>query len=288
MIKIYKKFCILALFTISSLFFAHSAQAQSAEYHLLAPIPQLTKDGGDTTDTATYIPGLFKLAIALAGVLAVIRIIYAGIIYMTTDAFTGKSSAKSKIWDAIWGLLLAIGAWTILNTINPKILNFDLNISNEGSSGALVSPGITGPNYNVITTGTSGAATGVNINNPNGLTQADAYNQLTSAHVGFQGAPLLAGIQQVVVDEVVSLKNSCGCDVVVNSATGGNHADGTYSHANGWKVDLDDTTSLNNYISQNFTNTHQVRSSDGAVKWLSPTGVAYYRESTHWDVTLAP
>jgi len=60
--------------------------------------------------------------------LAVIMIIWGGIQYMSTDAISGKSEAKNTIQNAIWGLLLAISAWLILNTINPDLVKFNLNI----------------------------------------------------------------------------------------------------------------------------------------------------------------
>lgn len=129
------KFFLFAfsLFTIYSLLptvLLAQPAPKPTEYQLLAPIP-LTNPGGpaDTkATTATFIPGLFKLAIALSTGLAVIMLIYAGIMYMSTDAFTGKEEAKGIIENALWGLLLAMSAWLILNTINPQLVEFNLNI----------------------------------------------------------------------------------------------------------------------------------------------------------------
>src|SRR3989344_1055967 len=106
------------LFLVSSPVFGQPAAP--TDYELLAPIPQLVKPGtASTTNAALYIPGLFKFAIALAGALAVIRLIWAGVKYMSTDAFTEKSEAKGIIEQALWGLLLAMSSWIILNTIAP-------------------------------------------------------------------------------------------------------------------------------------------------------------------------
>lgn len=124
----------LLLFLLTSSFLLPSfvmAQNKAAptEYKLLEPIPQLVKAGTEgKTDTATFIPGLFKLVIALAGALAVIMIIYGGIQYMSTDAIGGKSDAKKTIENALWGLLLALSAYMILYTLNPKLLEFNLDI----------------------------------------------------------------------------------------------------------------------------------------------------------------
>ena len=100
--------------------------AEETSYTLLAPIPLNGLQAGDTTEATAskYIEGLFILIIGIAGVLAVIKIIWGGIHYMSTDAFTGKSEARNSIENALWGLLLAIGAWMILNTVNPDLTKY--------------------------------------------------------------------------------------------------------------------------------------------------------------------
>jgi membrane-bound lytic murein transglycosylase B len=54
-------------------------------------------------------------------------IVMGGIEYMTTELISSKEAGKERIRNAIFGLLLALGAWTILNTINPNILKSDLS-----------------------------------------------------------------------------------------------------------------------------------------------------------------
>src|SRR3989338_2557786 len=104
--------------------------AQQTEYELLAPLPGYVQNTtGNKTNASLYITGIFTLIIAIAGLLAVIAIIFGGIKYMSTDAFTGKSEAKATIEHAIWGLLLAVSAWLILNTINPNLVNFNFGIA---------------------------------------------------------------------------------------------------------------------------------------------------------------
>src|SRR3989338_6932108 len=142
--------------------------AQQTEYELLAPLPGYVQNTtGNKTNASLYITGIFTLIIAIAGLLAVIAIIFGGIKYMSTDAFTGKSEAKATIEHAIWGLLLAVSAWLILNTINPNLVNFNFGIQ----------PTVTTPPPGGISTGsctncvtlqslgipTSGSATGGSI-----------------------------------------------------------------------------------------------------------------------------
>jgi hypothetical protein len=77
---------------------------------------------------ATYLPGIFNLTLGVSAVLAFVMITYAGIQYMTTDAVFKKAEARSTLNGALGGLLLVLASYAILYTINPKILEFNLNI----------------------------------------------------------------------------------------------------------------------------------------------------------------
>jgi hypothetical protein len=52
-----------------------------------------------------------------------VMIVMGGIQYMTSDLISSKEAGKEQITHAILGLLLALGAFIILNTINPKLLS---------------------------------------------------------------------------------------------------------------------------------------------------------------------
>lgn len=139
-------FCIFLISTIYCLLSVNIAIAQEdcpespdgasnqTEYCLLAPIP-LGDDLGAgvtrTTTAQTYIEGAFRLAIAIAGVLAVVMIIVGGVQYMASDAFGKKSEAKNIISNAIWGFALAMGAWIILNTISPGLTTINLSLDRQ-------------------------------------------------------------------------------------------------------------------------------------------------------------
>lgn len=110
------------------------ALAQS-EYTLLEPLTD--PSGGtitSTSDLGNYLQFAFQFTIGITGVLAVIMIILGGVRYLSTDAISGKEEGRSMITGAIGGLLLAILSWLILNTINPKLLEFNVLPSSESSS----------------------------------------------------------------------------------------------------------------------------------------------------------
>jgi len=124
---------LIRLLTLLILMFSvfTTVYAQLPDYNLLAPLPGTEKTGcakPPCTDLQTYIPGLINWSMGVAAVMAFVVIVGGGIIYMTSDAIQGKTQGREWGERAIWGLLLVIGAWVILNTINPQILNFTLTI----------------------------------------------------------------------------------------------------------------------------------------------------------------
>lgn len=118
---------IIILFFV---FFSASAilvSAQTRDYVPLSPLPGTEIEaGGKAVNLASYVQGMFKLLIGLAAVLAVVMIVIGGVIYVSTDAITGKSDAKVVIFRAIFGLLLTIAAWAFIYGINPALLRFDI------------------------------------------------------------------------------------------------------------------------------------------------------------------
>ncbi len=129
-------------------------------YEFLAPIPGLEGSGIKSEDgytwisnitvfnLADYLNTLFRLAISILIVIAVLMLMVAGVEYMTTESLFGKSQAKSRIQNAIGGLFLALGTYLILNTINPNILDLTavdkLSVINEEGE---VTDAALDPNY---------------------------------------------------------------------------------------------------------------------------------------------
>jgi len=87
-----------------------------------------------------------------------------------------------------------------------------------------------------------------------------------------------SGIKSGTISGVVTFKKASNCKVTVTGGTETGHASGTYSHWNGYKIDVAVTTCVTNYIKRNFR-------SIGGNKWRSGSGNVYYYEGNHWDVT---
>lgn len=159
---------VIVFFVFSSFFLiglTNSVSAQTVsntwdQYTPLTPLPGTTKGNCVTdkngivsncsTDIQTYIPGVFNLAIGIAGVLAVLMIIIGGVQYITTDAIQDKSDGKERIQNALWGLVLVLVSWILLYTINPKLTVFDLDVDtttyNEVGTGSSVASDYDGTN----------------------------------------------------------------------------------------------------------------------------------------------
>jgi len=90
--------------------------------NLPGPVQQLF---GATT-LADLFNAAFKTAIVVGAMLAVIRLIYAGFMYMTSDVWGNKQKATEIIQEATLGLLLLLAVYLILNQINPDLLNLNI------------------------------------------------------------------------------------------------------------------------------------------------------------------
>ncbi|MBU1036826.1 D-alanyl-D-alanine carboxypeptidase family protein [Patescibacteria group bacterium] len=99
-----------------------------------------TGEGVEITNEtlAKYIGGLYKFFIGIAGILAVFMIMFGGLQWLFSGGNAQKvSSAKETIFGAAIGLILAIGSFTILQIINPRLVSF-------GKLGVSLVPIITG------------------------------------------------------------------------------------------------------------------------------------------------
>lgn len=100
-------------------------------YEPLSPLPGTTEtinNKQSVTSLGGYITGLYKIVIGVAIILAVLSFIMAGLEWMTAEAVGKKEDAIKKINAALFGLLLTLGSWLFLNTINPATINFNLNM----------------------------------------------------------------------------------------------------------------------------------------------------------------
>ena len=122
------------------------------------------------------------------------------------------------------------------------------------------------------------------------LSHAQATSRLTSSHITWSSSgncsdrnnstcTSFTQVNLATIQGAQTLKSSSGCALNVTGGTEVGHASGTYSHYNGYKLDMSKSTCLTNYIHNNFT-------SIGGSKWQSGAGNVYYDENNHWDITF--
>ncbi len=90
-------------------------------YTLLAPIFGTTQ----VTTLADYFGIIFSLVLGIASIGAVVMLVVAGLQYIASGANESlRGAAKERIRNALFGLILALGAWVILSAINPDLVGF--------------------------------------------------------------------------------------------------------------------------------------------------------------------
>ncbi len=135
---------LTSIYTIF-IFSAPTAFAQATIiYQPLAPINGFidrTIVLGKEDSLAPYLNQIVRILIAAATGLAVIVIVYGAIQYTLTDSVTSKGEAKSTIMRAIYGLILALTSYLILNTLNPAMLSGKIRGLQEQKVAAVESGG---------------------------------------------------------------------------------------------------------------------------------------------------
>ena len=98
------------------------------QFYPIVSLPLVGQGTSLTNNTSIneYLAGVFRLAISVAAVLAVIMIVVDGFKYMTSEAIGNKKDALSGLRDALFGLVLLLASYLILFIINPSILCLSL------------------------------------------------------------------------------------------------------------------------------------------------------------------
>ena len=119
---------------------------------------------------------------------------------------------------------------------------------------------------------------------------ADATEEEEGTVTGDEFAPdwadpdFAAKLSQAQADSrIITLKNASGCAITITGGTETGHASGTYSHWNGYKVDISFSSCIDGYITRSFP--YIGKRGDGAPMYKSAAGNIYARESNHWDIT---
>ncbi len=96
-----------------------------------SPIPgvdltpaQLVGDDVDVPFLAQYINGAYRYMVTIVLIVSIVMVVYGGFRYLVGASIGDIQAGKKIIQDALIGMLLVLGAYMLLNTINPATLNF--------------------------------------------------------------------------------------------------------------------------------------------------------------------
>jgi len=193
-------------------------------------IPQL--QGIANTSPCGWIVNFYGFALFFSGILAFGAIVFGGFMYATSAGNPSRQgTGKSYIQSALLGMLLLVGAYLILNVINPNLTTCSL-------------PTLAPVQVASAPPTTSGG----------GVFGSVAATDLAKAGVSVKSGVSLDGIQQNTLVDIEQLAGSCqqaqggSCNLIITSATDGSHAEGKCSHANGYKADIRPNSGLDSFI----------------------------------------
>ena len=84
---------------------------------------------------------------------------------------------------------------------------------------------------------------------------------------------------------IINYKKVSGCSITITGGSETGHSSGTYSHWNGYKLDISVSTCHSNYITSKYTYVGQ-RPGDNAALYKDPSGNQFALEGNHWDITF--
>ncbi len=117
---------------MKKIFYSLSAVIATLPFVFVAHAVTISMNIPGTSPNSSSTPGAFvenfyQFALMIGGVLAFGVIVYGGVKYMASAGNpSSQSDAKEWIEAALLGLLLLVGAYFILNVVNPQLTNLAL------------------------------------------------------------------------------------------------------------------------------------------------------------------
>ncbi|MDO8655562.1 MAG: hypothetical protein Q7R48_04125, partial [bacterium] len=139
-------FTILVSAVLITFIFSLIAPAVFAQYTELEypKIPGGAQPPNEVRGLPNFIKYLFNLGIAVAGLAAFISFVYGGVRYVSSAGNPGTlSEAREQIKASLLGLVLLLGSWLLLTTINPKLVVLQIDKGGGDRQGVLLfAPGV--------------------------------------------------------------------------------------------------------------------------------------------------
>lgn len=174
------------------------------------------------SDFPDYLLAIYKFGIWTVGIVALFMITFGGFMYMTAAGNTSRmDSAKRVIFDAFYGLIVALAAWLILFVINPDLVKVNISLK------AVQAPSTSEGGENIVSTvflgepwpdccestfpsGTISDARARSQLSSVGISVAGTKTNANCATVGELGCTSLDGIPQTAIDKIIAAKPLIG------------------------------------------------------------------------------
>lgn len=228
---------IIAFLTVSLVIGVATASAQN--YTPLVPLPGTVVQGGTTTNLSSYLSGIIKLLIALGGALAILFAIIGGTQYVAASTNPSlKEGAKERLMGALIGLAIILTSYLLLNSINPKLVQFNLALEPVTPKALTLFPPTAPGLFDDASVRSALTDLGIKVKDP------------TCTLVGQKNCTSVNGLGNNSFSGLGSLKRMCpDCEIVV---TGGTeywlHSSDTRHRPGNSVVDLRQNTKLNDTI----------------------------------------
>ena len=268
------------------------AGTMDISYTALAPLP--LGEGGTLLTKytiSTYLSGMFKLIIALGAAFAVLMGITGGIQYVASGiAPAARKGAKERITNAILGLVIILTSYLVLNTIDPKLVEFNFKL--PALAGALAPESVVTFPWSEKVNGCVPPKTGTawpdDSYERNLLyTKNIIVNKANCSAIGSSDCTSVCGLKSDVIDSLGKLKENCdnkigrACAIRVTGAT-------EYwlhqSHGTFRNVDLGKHSNFDEYIKKSiYLGTGQSCGIRSAPHWVVDSHI-FVDEGDHWHV----
>lgn len=201
----------------------------------------------------SYVEGLYTLALILIVLGAVFMLVIGGFTYLTSAGNTHQmGSAKEIVYGALFGLVLALVSYIIMNTINPDLVN--LNVSSfqplaggapggtatsslsaqEAAKKLLASPNVTALSNYPFTTSCNETTTTTAKANLQQVADGKGMNRCSCGGGGNVAA------SETLLNSLVDMADA-GAKFQINVIAGACHTGSTSNHYKGTSADLQRT-----------------------------------------------
>ncbi len=222
-------------------------------YKLLEKIPGSNYDEATSGKLNVYLQDIYNFAFWAIGIAVVFMLTIGGFLYLTSAGNTSRiGTAKTIIFDAFLGLILALVAWIFLNLINPDLVKMNLPSTVKiNPTIPVTSVPITSDVQQLATDILSGAtkvslsgsgdcfvSTGTPVSPAQTLTQVAAGEQATACYGGCPASGFCTAKTQISAKMLQSLVSVADqYPMTISSFTGGSHTGGS-SHYQGRAADI--------------------------------------------------